>query len=206
MQVAVSIEPFLTAEKTKIAQYIDDIVKISHEMKRKGDQLVLHFDYFKPNLDIFNLVQSYTDKIAIDLHLMQEPAPSVAGFRSVAVDLVQKPRVMPDVKPKCQGIVLDLGCDWRGYENLIRSASYIIVMTVKCGKSGQTLQPSALQLIPIVRKLNQQATIIVDGGVNDKNINLLKMAGVDVVVVGNFAKKCYENGSLAIDINRLLHN
>ena len=99
---------------------------------------------------------------------------------------------------------LDVGQNM--YEDLIRAANYVIIMTVKCGKSGQVLQASALELIPQVRRLNPDVIIIVDGGVNENNINLLKTAGVDVAVVGNYAKKCYENGNLAIGINRLLHN
>lgn len=205
MQIAISIEPYLAVEKMKLTQYIENIVKLSREFEQKGDRVVLHFDYFRANPEVFALVQSYTDQIAIDLHLMQESVPSVAGFRSVAVDLVEKPQQMPKVLPSQIGLVLDLGCDWRQNEVLLRNASYIIVMTVKCGKSGQTFQASPLEFIPQIRALNSRAVIIVDGGVNESNIDLLKNAGVDVAVVGNYAKKCYENGNLAMGINRLLH-
>ena len=206
MQIAISIEPYLAVEKVKLTQYIENIIQLSREMARKGDQVVLHFDYFKPNPEIFELVQSYTDKIAVDLQLMQESVPSVAGFRSVSVDLIDQPANLPTVKPEQAGIVLDLGCEWTKNADLVRAASYIIVMTVKCGKSGQLFQPSAMDLVTQVRAINPKAVIIIDGGVNENNINLLKKAGVDVAVVGNYAKKCYENGSLAIGINRLLHN
>ena len=206
MQIAISIEPYLAVEKVKLTQYIENIVQLSLEMARKGDQVVLHFDYFKPNPEIFELVQSYTDKIAVDLHLMQESVPSVAGFRSVSVDLIDQPANLPTVKPEQTGIVLDLGCEWTKNADLVRAASYIMVMTVKCGKSGQVFQPSAMDLVPQVRAINPKAVIIIDGGVNENNIDLLKKAGVDVAVVGNYAKKCYENGNLAIGINRLLHN
>ncbi len=199
MQIAVSIEPYLAFGKVKLTQYIDDIVKIA----QKNQQVCLHFDYFKPNRDIFRLVQGYTRQIDVDLHLMQEPAPSIDGFRSVSVDINDEQKLAS--APEC-GLVLDLGCEINGCEDLIRTAKYIIIMTVKCGKSGQNFQLSALQLIPRVRQLNPRAVIIVDGGVNESNIYLLKEAGVDVAVVGNYAKKCYENGALEIGINRLLHN
>lgn len=205
MQIAVSIEPYLGVEKTKLTQYIESIVKLNHEFAKKGDHLVLHFDYFKLNPEIFQLVQGYTKQIDIDLHLMQESVPSVTGFRSVSVDLSKQPRNLPPVMPSQYGLVLDLGCDWRKFENFVRTASYIIIMTVKCGKSGQNFQSSALKLIPQVRALNPNAVIIIDGGVNDSNIDLLKNAGVDVAVVGNYAKNCYETENLAIGINRLLH-
>ncbi|MBO4823017.1 MAG: hypothetical protein J5580_00370 [Clostridia bacterium] len=205
MQIAISIEPYLGVEKTKLTQYIDNIVQLSRDFKLRGDQVVLHFDYFKSNPEVFRLVQGYANQIDIDLHLMQEPAPSFDGFRSVAFDVMAGLQMLSEIPLSRRGLVLDLDCDWREYVDLVQSVSYIIVMTVKCGKSGQTFQPAALTVIPQIRALNPRATIIIDGGVNENNIDLLKNAGVDVVVVGNYAKKCYENGDLAIGINRLLH-
>lgn len=205
MQVAISIEPYLVVGKSKLIQYIENIVRLSRDFKTQGDQIVLHFDYFKSNPEVFRLVQSYANQIDIDLHLMQEPAPSFDGFRSVAFDVMAGLQMLSEVPLSQRGLVLDLGCDWRKYADLVQSASYIIVMTVKCGKSGQTFQAAALASIPQIRALNPKATIIVDGGVNESNIDLLKKAGVDVAVVGNYAKKCYENGNLSIGINRLLH-
>lgn len=206
MQIAVSIEPYLGLEKVKLTQYIENIIQISRDFAKNGDQVALHFDYFKYNPEFFQLVQSYGNQIAIDLHLMQEPAPSVTGFRSVSVDLINQPANMPQVEPKQAGLVLDLGCELDGYEDLLAKVPYIILMTVKCGKSGQIFQESALKLVEKIRAVNSQAVIIVDGGVNEGNIYKLQKAGIDVAVVGNYAKKCYESGNLAIGINRLLHN
>ncbi len=212
MQISISIEPYLTLGKQKLTQYIEDILQISREFQQKGQKICLHFDYFRPNVDIFHLVQSYTNQIDIDLHLMQEPAPSVDGFRSVsfnAVDCLNQNPILSSnlqaVKQSQRGIFLDLGCDFNRYQDLIRSVNYVIIMTVKCGKSGQTFQPSALNLVAQVRRLNPNVTIIIDGGVNENNVEQLKNAGIDVAVVGNYAKNCYENGNLAIGINRLLH-
>ncbi len=221
MQVSISIEPYIALEKTKLTQYIDEIVRISRDFNQQEVQVSLHFDYFQENLDIFQLIQTYTDKIKVDLHLMQESVPNVDKFRSVSFDVVdwqknqiqqfnrQKSKLavnMDAVTQAQRGLVLDLGCNFQEYKDLIPAANYIIVMTVKCGKSGQTFNQSALQLVPQIRRLNPHATIIIDGGVNETNIDLLYEAGVDVAVVGNYAKKCYENGNLAIGINRLLHN
>ncbi|MCM1404491.1 MAG: hypothetical protein NC133_03265 [Prevotella sp.] len=213
MQIAVSIEPYLAVEKVRLTQYIEEIIRVSRELNQKQQAKVcLHFDYFQANPAVFQLVQNYTDQIEIDLHLMQEPAPSVTGFRSVSFDVKDcgKDHSLTanlhalDVKQR--GLVLDLGGTTRGNESLIRTAQYMIVMTVKCGQSGQTFQPAALAQITQIRRLNPRAIIIVDGGVNENNIALLKTAGVDVAVVGTYAKKCYENGDLAAGINRLLRD
>lgn len=217
MQIAISIEPYLVVEKIKLIQYIEDIIQISSKFNQKQKKVLIHFDYFKSNPDVFTLVQNYTDQIEIDLHLMQEPAKSVEGFRSVSLDVNDWLKKMQQtensdplvsslqsIETARRGLVFDLGATIDGYENLIRETQYIIVMTVKCGKSGQIFQPSALALIPQIRQLNPKATIIVDGGVNESNFALLKEAGVDVAVIGNYAKKCYESGELEKGINRLL--
>ncbi len=212
MEISISIEPYLVFSKEKLTQYIEKIISVSRELAKQDDKVSLHFDYFKHNPEVFSLVQGYTNQIAIDLHLMQEPVPSVQGFRSVAFDVVDiKANVNQELASNIKavdesqfGVVLDLGCEIEPYQNLIRQAKYVIIMTVKCGKSGQVFQESALHLVEKVRQLNAGITIIIDGGVNENNAILLKKAGVDVAVVGNYAKKCYENEDLLFGINRLL--
>lgn len=212
MQISISIEPYLAVKKDILTQYIVEIIALKRELAMLGDEISLHFDYFKHNPEVFALVQSYANQIDIDLHLMQEPAPSFAGFRSVSFDAndlktskqcLNKLYAMDKAR---RGLVLDLGYQVTDYEDLIRQASYIIVMTVKCGKSGQAFQESALSLIEQIRAINPDVTLIIDGGVNENNINLLKNAGVNVAVVGSYAKKAYENGNFKNSINRLLHD
>ena len=216
MQISISIEPYLVDKKEKLTQYIVDIISLKQKMAVYGNEISLHFDYFKPNLEVFALVQSFTNQIEIDLHLMQESVPSVKGFRSVCFDAVDLKNAengtsknalinnMKMVEPAQRGLVLDLGYKIDGYEDLIRQASYIIVMTVKCGKSGQAFQSSPLQLIEQIRAINPTVTIIIDGGINENNVNLLKKASVNVAVVGSYAKKGYENADFENSINRLL--
>ncbi len=214
MQISVSIEPFLSGEKAQLRKYIEKIISLSKKLSQDDCQVSLHFDYFKYNLDVFQLVQSYTKQIQIDLHLMSEPAPSIDGFRSVSFDVIdvksKKNKLLmanlESISDNQFGLVLDLGYQIEGYEDLIRKASYVIIMTVKCGRSGQVFEESAMNLVAEVRAINPQIKIIVDGGVNENNIFLLKKAGVNVAVVGNYAKKCYENDQFKIGINRLLRD
>ena len=212
MQISISIEPYLAVKKDILTQYIVEIIALKRELEMSGDEISLHFDYFKHNPEVFALVQSYANQIDIDLHLMQEPAPSFAGFRSVSFDVndlktsKQYLSKLQTIDKMRRGLVLDLGYQVADYEDLVRQASYIIVMTVKCGKSGQAFQESALQLIEQIRAINPDVTLIIDGGVNENNINLLKNAGVNVAVVGSYAKKAYENGNFKNSINRLLHD
>ncbi|MFY4820486.1 ribulose-phosphate 3-epimerase, partial [Aliarcobacter butzleri] len=44
----------------------------------------------------------------------------------------------------------------------------------------------AKELKELINKRNPNCLIEVDGGVNDKNIEILKNAGVDIVVAGSY--------------------
>lgn len=209
MEISISIEPYLGNSQDILSQYIVDIIKLKQKFALSGKKISLHFDYFKSNPEVFALVQGFSNEIDIDLHLMQEPAPSVEGFRSVSYDAYDVKNGLVNASLRQidtgrAGLVLDLGCEINGIENLIREAAYIIVMTVKCGKSGQTFQSSALALVAQVRALNPHAVIIIDGGVNENSINLLKNAKINVAVVGSYAKKGYETGEFEFYVNRLL--
>jgi len=69
----------------------------------------------------------------------------------------------------------------------------VVVMSVKCGASGQTFNPVALEKVKQVRAKYPNTRIIVDGGINDKNIALVRDAGADVAVVGNFLYVIYKS-------------
>ncbi|MBR4418461.1 MAG: hypothetical protein IKT33_00460 [Clostridia bacterium] len=209
MQISISIEPYLTAEKKRLQKYIEEIVQLSRQMSLMNHELSLHFDYFKSNPEVFKLVQSYTSEIKIDLHLMQEPVNSLDGFRSVSFDAEdlkqQKCELVSKVQDERRGLVLDLGYRVADYKDLIKQVSYIILMSVKCGKSGQVFQESVLSLVREIRMINPSVIVIIDGGVNENNIKMIQKEGIDVVVVGSYAKKCYETGEFEQGINRLLH-
>lgn len=194
MQISVSIEPYLGVDISLLTQYLDEIVQVG----ANNPQVSLHFDYFIDDPKRYRLVQSYATKIPTDLHLMSHPCLDTTGFRIVARDA-------KELTADTTGLVLDLGCDFDQMTELIKHYSQIVLMAVKCGKSGQAFHPEVLDLVPKIREINPQAVITIDGGVNENNIALIKKAGIDCVVVGSYAKKYYENGELAKGLNRLLH-
>ena len=63
-------------------------------------------------------------------------------------------------------------------------------MSVNPGFGGQKFISSVVEkakkLKELINKRNPNCLIQVDGGVNDKNIHILKDAGVDVVVAGSY--------------------
>jgi len=75
-------------------------------------------------------------------------------------------------------------------------------MSVNPGFGGQSFIKSVIEkasrLNDMRNRINPNCLIEVDGGVNDKNIHLLKEAGVDVVVAGSYVFK-HENRKTAIE-------
>ena len=68
--------------------------------------------------------------------------------------------------------------------------SLVLVMSVEPGEGGQKFMDSALDKIKELReyidKNNLEVDIEVDGGINDKTVELVKEAGADIVVVGTY--------------------
>ena len=66
----------------------------------------------------------------------------------------------------------------------------VLVMSVKTGLSGQKFDDSILPKVEYLAKLRASEKlnykIEVDGGINDKVAKLVKQAGADIVVSGNF--------------------
>ena len=68
--------------------------------------------------------------------------------------------------------------------------SLVLVMSVEPGEGGQEFMKSAIDKIKELReyidKNNLEVDIEVDGGINDKTIELIKEAGADIAVVGTY--------------------
>lgn len=197
MDISISVEPYLGADISLLTQYLEKIV----EIKQCIPGLSIHFDYFKTNQAAVDLIKSYAKQIDIHAHLMHQSLTGDA-FKSIAQDV----SVVDEITAPGQALVFDLGYSLAGYEDLVKKCRYITVMSVKCGQSGQAFNPTALALVKQIRALNPHTVITLDGGINDTNINMVKDAGVDIAVVGSYAQKAYEKGTLLASINRLLRD
>lgn len=169
--------------------------------------------HFVPNLTIGPVVVDKVKKIAtkpLDIHLMVENntffvelfshiKPEFLSFHIEEEKhphrLIQKIKSY-DIKP---GIVLNPHTKVDDIEFLLEDLDLVLLMSVNPGFGGQSFIPSVLEkaqkLKELILKRNSHALIEVDGGVNDKNINALKDAGVDIVVAGNyiFGSNSYKN-------------
>ncbi len=160
--------------------------------------------HFVPNLTIGPVVVSAVAKVAtkpLDIHLMVENnsffvdlfAPLNPRYLSFHIEeekhphrLIQKIRSL-GIKP---AIVLNPHTPPEDIEFLISELDMVLLMSVNPGFGGQKFIPSVVEKVKrlksLIEKYNPNCLIEVDGGVNDKNISLLKEAGVDIVVAGSY--------------------
>ncbi|MDN5098798.1 ribulose-phosphate 3-epimerase [Aliarcobacter butzleri] len=160
--------------------------------------------HFVPNMTIGPVIVEPVAKVAskpLDIHLMVENntffvdlfAPCKPLYISFHIEsekhphrLIQKIRSY-EIKP---AIVLNPHSRPQEIEYLLEDLDMVLLMSVNPGFGGQKFIPSVVEkakkLKELINKRNPNCLIEVDGGVNDKNIEILKNAGVDVVVAGSY--------------------
>ncbi|SFV74485.1 Ribulose-phosphate 3-epimerase [hydrothermal vent metagenome] len=160
--------------------------------------------HFVPNLTIGPVVVSAIAKAAtkpLDIHLMVENnsffvdlfAPFQPEYISFHIEeekhphrLIQKIRSL-GIKP---AIVLNPHTPPEAVEYLLEDLDMVLLMSVNPGFGGQKFIDSVLKkakkLDVMRKKINPNCLIEVDGGVSDKNVQLLKDVGVDIVVAGSY--------------------
>lgn len=197
MLVAPSI---LASDFGNLTQEIKDICEANCDL--------IHVDvmdgHFVPNLTIGPVVVSAVSKAAtkgLDIHLMVENnsffvdifAPLKPEYITFHIEeekhphrLIQKIRSL-GIKP---GIVLNPHTPPEAIEFILEDVDMVLLMSVNPGFGGQKFIPSvvkkAKRLKAMIETCDSDCLIEVDGGVNDKNIQELKDAGVDVVVAGSY--------------------
>ncbi len=190
----------LSADFGNLASDVEEICALGCDL--------VHVDvmdgHFVPNLTIGPVVVSAIAKAAtkpLDIHLMVENntffvelfAPLKPQFISFHIEeekhphrLIQKIRSL-GIKP---AIVLNPHTPPEAIEFLLPDLDMVLLMSVNPGFGGQSFIESVLpktrRLNEMRDRLNPSCLIEVDGGVSDKNIHLLKEAGVDVVVAGSY--------------------
>ncbi len=197
MKVAPSI---LSANFGKLDQEIKDICE--------GGCDYIHVDvmdgHFVPNLTIGPVVVSSVAKSAtkpLDIHLMVE---NNSFFIDLFKDLKPKyisfhiesekhpHRVIQKIKDLGikAAIVLNPHTSPQDIKYLIEDLDMVLLMSVNPGFGGQKFISSVIdkakELKQLINQYNPNCLIEVDGGVNNKNIQQLKEAGVDIVVAGSY--------------------
>jgi len=167
----------------------------------------IHIDvmdgHFVPNITIGPFIVEAVKRVTslpLDVHLMIEnpdryiPDFAKAGATLIAVQVeacvhlhrtIQMIREL-DVRP---GAVLNPSTPLSAIEWVLDDLDFVVIMSVNPGFGGQTFIPSSLEKVKTVRKMildrGLSTLIQVDGGVNEKTIEDVSLAGADVFVAGS---------------------
>lgn len=138
--------------------------------------------------------------LPIDAHLMiTKPEKYVGKFCDAGADIVTfHPDASDDVqgaldiiksKGKKCGLVVNADVDFDLVKPYLGQIDMLVIMTVQAGFGGQSFMSQCLAKAKLGaterEKYGYKYLIEVDGGVSEKNIALLKEAGVDIAVAGS---------------------
>ena len=143
-------------------------------------------------------------KMVFDCHLMvSNPEHHIEEFARAGADIIsihveatphihgalQKIRAA-GVKPS---VVINPGTPVEAIKNVLNLVDQVLVMTVNPGFGGQTFLPETMDKVRelvVLREVNQlNFDIEVDGGIDDKTIQIAREAGANVFVAGSYVFK-----------------
>ncbi len=99
-----------------------------------------------------------------------------------AIEYVRKKR-------KKVGIAINPESSVREIERYLPRVDLVLVMSVHPGRYGARFLGRNLRKVRELRRLRRGLNIEVDGGINDKTISLVKLAGANRFVVGGYLQK-----------------
>ncbi len=164
----------------------------------------LHFDiadgHFVPNVTFGEpLLRSLETKLPIDVHLMvTNPADHIDAVHQAnkQVEAISF-HIETDGDPletirkiKAHGlrvgIAIKAETSVESLDRVINEVDYVILMTIVTGFSGNPFLSEPLEKIAWIKEKNPNAKVVIDGGVDDQTIGLIRSAGADTVVSGHY--------------------
>lgn len=92
------------------------------------------------------------------------------------------------------GVVFNPNVPFAPYNYLLKECDIVLVMSVYAGYGGQKFMPEALDKVKEIKAyINEQGLsdipVEIDGGVNEENAQMIRDAGVDIIVAGSAVYK-----------------
>ena len=186
------------------------------ELLNQSDCEFLHIDimdgHFVPNLTFGKaIVEAIAQKSTkpLDIHLMVENAeffinyfaplkPEFISFHAEGESHINRTINLIKSHNIKAGIVLNPHTSQECLEYILRYVDLVLLMSVNPGFPAQSFITSTLEKAIKVRGMidaqNPHCILEMDGGICDKNIDLVKDSGVDLVVSGSyiFGSKNYQ--------------
>ncbi|MBD3918152.1 ribulose-phosphate 3-epimerase [Paenibacillus sp. PR3] len=169
----------------------------------------IHIDimdgHFVPNITFGPLVvesiRSYT-KLPFDVHLMiEKPELYIAAFAKAGADritvhaeaCVHLHRVIHMIKELGlpAGVAINPGTPVSAVESVLEDVDLVLLMTVNPGFGGQSFIPQSAARLRQLRGMLQERGLTdmhvqVDGGINAETAAIVREAGANVLVAGNY--------------------
>ena len=181
------------------------------DMINRSEAELLHLDImdgvFVPNISFgFPVIKNLKNICTkgLDVHLMivepqkfiKEVKDAGAEYMNVHYEACQHlSRVIQQIKEAGMkaGVTLSPATPVAVLEDVICDIDMALIMSVNPGFGGQKFIPNSVkkvrQLRDLIAKSGSNALIEVDGGVNEETGRMLKDAGADILVAGNYVFK-----------------
>jgi len=186
-----------------------DFSKLGEEIKAVENAGAdwIHIDvmdgHFVPNITMGPVVVEAVRRVTtlpLDVHLMIEnPERYISDFAKAGATLISVQaetcvhlnRTIQMIKESGArpGVVLNPSTPLSSIEWVLEYLDFVLIMSVNPGFGGQAFIRNSLDKIRAVRRMIQEkglsALIQIDGGVNEKTIADIALAGADVFVAGS---------------------
>lgn len=187
-----------------------DFLNLGNEVENicKSGADFLHLDimdgHFVPNLTFGLPILKKVAKISsipLDIHLMVRNTEFFVDYflelkpRFISVhieEVTHLNRLLNHIKNAgvSPAVVLNPHTNLETLKYVLKDTQMILLMSVNPGFGGQAFIEQTLQKVAelkqMIKDINPDCLIEVDGGVNDKNAPLLKEAGADILVAGSY--------------------